>query len=402
MLSTFLTSLHLEIIATAILRITDEFHSLSDVAWYGSSLFLVTASFQAGCILKIVYLTAIFILEVGSLICSVAPSSVALIIGRAITGLGAAGANTGSFTLAAFSAPHKLRPVFTGLIGLSYVASVVGPLLGGVFTDRITWRWCFYINLPAGADPAVSKSASSAILREKLISLDFVGTSLVLRAVVTFILAVQYGGQIHPRNSSAVIGFLVGSVLITIVFTIWGIYMDGRAAFVPRLVKRNAVVSVVGFFFGSYIITIYYLPIYFQSIDGTSHIDSCVRNLPSIILVSVSALASGIGISKTSYPAPFLVGGAAIAMIACAKSDTLDMAMTTAILITLGNRLLITLPHSAPGIDPTAIIAAGAADLQKKVAYMDGLKASFALSFASMRVAFIFSIFTGWKGLPAP
>jgi MFS family permease len=65
-------------------------------------------------------LVAILIFEIGSLICAVAPSSVALIVGRAIAGLGAAGVNTGSFTLAAFSAPPKKRPIFTGLIGLSY------------------------------------------------------------------------------------------------------------------------------------------------------------------------------------------------------------------------------------------------------------------------------------------
>ncbi|KAI1171110.1 efflux pump antibiotic resistance protein [Nemania sp. FL0916] len=485
MLAIFLTSLDLTIIATAIPRITDEFHSLSDVAWYGSSFFLVTASFQAAwgklygwVSLKYVYLVAIFIFEVGSLICGVAPSSVALIVGRAITGLGAAGVNTGSFTLAAFCAPPKLRPIFTGLIGLSYgVASVVGPLLGGVFTDRVTWRWCFYINLPAGAvsaifiilyfkDPAASKAKNDTSLRDKLISLDFVGISLILGAVVTFILAAQYGGQTRPWSSSVVIGLLVGFAAIIIAFIAWEIYMGERATFIPRLVKKNAIVSAVGFFFfGSYIITIYYLPIYFQSIDGTSPIDSGVRNLPFIILVSVCTLVSGIGISKTGYTAPFLVGGAAIATIACgliytfdigtstgkwvgyqllggignglgvqvptiiaqARSDTTDMAMTTAILISfqtiggaflqsaaqaaLGNRLLITLPHSAPDVDPAAVIAAGAADLQKKfgpsiygvrVAYMDGLKASFALSIASMGVAFIFALFTGWKKLSAP
>ncbi|KAI8634662.1 MFS general substrate transporter [Xylariaceae sp. FL1651] len=484
MLSIFLTSLDLTIIATAIPQITDEFHSLSDVAWYGSAFFLVTASFQAGwgklygwASLKIVYLIAIFIFEVGSLICGVAPTSVALIVGRAITGLGAAGVNTGSFTLAAFCALPKRRPIFTGLIGLSYgVASVVGPLLGGVFTTKVTWRWCFYINLPAGAisalfvilffkDPAASKSNDSTSLREKLVALDFVGTGLVLGAVVTFILAAQYGGQTHPWNSSVVIGLLVGFVLITAVFISWEVYMGERAMLIPRLVKKNAVVSIVGFFFfGSYIITIYYLPIYFQSIDGTSPIESGVRNLPFIILVSVCTLVSGVGISKTFYPTPFLVGGAAIAtvaggliytfnigtntgkwigyqllggignglgvqvptIIAQANSNTNDMAMTTAVLISfqtiggafmqsaaqaaLGNRLLITLSHSAPDVNPAAVISAGAADLEKtfgtsiygvRVAYMDGLKASFALAIASMGVAFFFSLFAGWKRLGA-
>lgn len=76
--------------------------------------------------LEITFLLAIFLFEVGSLICGVAPTSVALIIGRAIAGLGAAGLNTGSFTLAAFCAPPHKRPIFTGLIGLSYGELQIG------------------------------------------------------------------------------------------------------------------------------------------------------------------------------------------------------------------------------------------------------------------------------------
>ncbi|KAI0475980.1 putative transporter [Xylariaceae sp. FL0804] len=479
MVAIFLTSLDLTIIATAIPRITDEFHSLDDVAWYGSAFFLVTASFQAawGKLygfqgLKIVYLVSIVIFELGSLICGVAPSSVALIVGRAGAGLGAAGVNTGSFTLAAFCAPPKLRPICIGLIGVSYgVAAVVGPLLGGVFTDRVTWRWCFYINLPVGAvsvlfivlffqDPPASRSVDKSTWRDKIIALDFVGIGLMLGCVTCYILAMQYGGNEYAWDSSVIIGLLVGFVLILAVLVGWETSMGESAMMVPRLLREQAITSAAGFFFfGSYIVMIYYVPIYFQSIRGASPISSGVRNLPFIVAVSVCTLLTGFGVSRTALPTPFLAGGAAVATIACGLVYTFDldtstgrwigyqllagvgnglgvqvpiiiaqpttraedMAKTTAILMcfqTVGgafmqsaaqaalvNQLLIKLPITAPDVDPREVIATGAAELDAfgpklngiRLAYVEGLKVSFAVGCASMGVAFLSSLFLRWR-----
>lgn len=153
-LTLFLAALDNTIIATAIPSITTQFNSLDDVGWYGSAFFITTAATQAPWgkaytffPLKTVYLVAIAIFEVGSLICGTAPTSSALIGGRAVTGIGAAGIFAGSFTIVAFSVEPQKRPQFVGILGATYgVASVVGPLIGGAFTTNVTWRWWYEPN----------------------------------------------------------------------------------------------------------------------------------------------------------------------------------------------------------------------------------------------------------------
>lgn len=294
--------------------------------------------------LKITFLSSIFVFEVGSLICGVAPNSIALIFGRAITGLGAGGIGTGAYTIIAFVAEPEKRPVFTGAVGVAYgIASVIGPLIGGVFSDKLSWRWCFYINLPIGGVSALiilfffhapsSNKPVKASWKEKLLQMDLVGSAMVMGAVVAYMLALQYGGQTKAWNSSDVIGLIVGFVVISIAFVAWEYSQDERAMVVPRLLKQPKIgfsCTYVFLFSGSYFLILYYLPIYFQSVYNATPTMSGVDNLPLILAVTIAMISSGIIISTAgSLAIPIEISGAAIAIIGSGLLYTLDIDTST-------------------------------------------------------------------------
>lgn len=145
-LSTFVVALDNTIIATAIPRITTVFDSLNDVGWYGSSYLLTTTSLQPsfGKIytyfnVKWTYMIALAIFELGSVLCGAATSSSMLIVGRAVAGVGAAAIFSGGMTIVGYSVPLRKRALYIGLLSSMFgIASVVGPILGGALTDRMS------------------------------------------------------------------------------------------------------------------------------------------------------------------------------------------------------------------------------------------------------------------------
>lgn len=482
-LAIFLASLDMTIVATAIPKITDEFHGIDKVSWYGSAFFMTNGSFQSSWgkgyryfPLKTTFLLSIITLEVGSLICGVAQDSVTLIVGRAITGLGASGIGTGAYTIIAFVAEPRKRAMFTGFVGLSFgIASVLGPLIGGVFSDKVSWRWCFYINLPIGGLSAFiilfffrtpsTASPVPATWREKLLQMDFGGVALIMGAIVCYMLALQNAGQSVPWNDKQTIGLLVGFVVIVIVFIVWEHFQRERAMIVPRLfVQRRVWISCAyaALFPGSYYLVLYYLPIYFQSVHGTSPAMSGVNNIALIIALTAAMILSGMFISATGIAVPVQVIGAAIGVVASGLLYTLDLHTSTgkevgyqilgglgwgmsfqipiiasqsgaepADLSTLtamvlffqnaGGMSLITAGQSAfvntllknlpEGVDPAAVVATGATQIRSAfpadqvpgivAAYMKGVQVALALSIGGTGLALIVSLFSRWTRLHA-
>lgn len=241
--------------ATAIPAISDEFHRLDDVGWYGSACFLLVGASSPmwGKLYKylsarIVYLASVLIFMVGSIVAAVAQNSPALIVGRALQGWGCAGTLGGSVLMISYVAEPKLRPMLIGCwMGVFMVSTIVGPLIGGAFTTKVTWRWCFWINLPVGGVVVamvlfffrVPKHIKPvpATWKEILLQLDIPGFTLLLTSLICFTLALQWGGQSKPWNDGSVVATLVMWLVLTIAFVVLQ-WLEGAYAMVPlRLLK---------------------------------------------------------------------------------------------------------------------------------------------------------------------
>ncbi|PPR00927.1 hypothetical protein CVT24_000247 [Panaeolus cyanescens] len=343
-LAIFLVALDNTIVTTAIPKITATFNAIEDVGWYGSAYLLTTASFQLifgrlyNLAVKRVFLTAILIFEIGSVLCGAAPNSTTLIVGRAIAGLGCAGIFSGGLIIIAHSVPLQNRPIYTSLIGAMWgISSVAGPLLGGVFTDKVTWRWCFYINLPVGGvaalfiliffqEPKRDKVESMGLIR-RLRTFDPLGTFLFIPCIVCLLLVLQWGGSSFAWNDARIIALFVLFGVLLIAFIGVQIWMDEQATVPPRILKNRSIWS--GAFFsatlmGAFFSLLFYLPIWFQAIKGDSAVKSGIRILPLIISSVVGSIISGGIVTYTGYYTPFMIISTICLAISCGLLTTLE------------------------------------------------------------------------------
>lgn len=316
------------IVATAIPKITQQFDSLHDVGWYGSAYMCSTSAslLVYGRIYtfypaKWVFMIAVSIFEAGSAICGSAPSSIALILGRAIAGLGTGGISSGMIIIIVLTVPLRIRPVLIGFAGAIYgIASVLGPILGGIFTSRLTWRWCFYINLPLGAaaiitifflldvDPPKEQNVSR---REKWLRLDPLGNLSSVPAVICLLLALEWGGSTYSWSSWRIILLLSLSGLLFLAFIAVERRVQDRALIPPRVFTQRAVLAGVAWTMctsAGMMVMLYYLPIWFQAIKGVGAEQSGIMNLPLVLGTVFGSTVSGLLISAWGYYNPFMFG----------------------------------------------------------------------------------------------
>lgn len=285
---------------------------------------------------KIVYLIYIGIFELGSLVCALAPTSNALIVGRAISGLGASGIFAGSLIIVATVAPLHKRPLLTGMTNGTFGASqIIGPLIGGAFAQTVTWRWCFWINLPAGGVSIalivfylhLQKGATEMTpLKQKILNLDLLGFTLFAGAVTMLLLALQWGGVVYTWKSSVIIGLLVGFGLVFAIFLGWQWYAADSALVPPRLFHHRTVFLAFGACLiapGGVATIIYYLPIWFQAVQGATPVSSGIRYLPSVISDVLTSIIGGAIVMKIGWYNPFYIFGVAILSIGSGLLTTL-------------------------------------------------------------------------------
>ncbi|KAK1961266.1 MFS general substrate transporter [Colletotrichum sublineola] len=315
----FVLALDNTILATAIPQITSDFQSLNDTGWYGSSYLIAQMALLPTCgrlyafyNIQWVYCISLLVFEVGSIVSAVAPNSMALIIGRAVNGMGAAGLVSGTTTILSYCVPLKKQAKLSPIIlGLYSTGSAIGPLVGGSITDSktLTWRFIFWLNLPFGAvgliliwlslrkpPPAVKGSLPWT---DKIRQLDIPGAILLLGATSCLNLALQWGGIIYPWSHPNVFGCLVGF-----------------AATVPlRIFRSRTVAASCGFMMlvqVAIVLQSYYWPIYFQSVRNSSARASGIFLLPIIVSNSLGTICAGWISSKSRHYVPFMWIGAPI------------------------------------------------------------------------------------------
>ncbi|KAJ5654531.1 Sucrose symporterplant [Penicillium lividum] len=350
-LAVFCVALDNTIIAVAIPRITDQFHNLNDVGWYASAYLLTTCSFQLlyGKLytlfdIKWVFLMALFIFELGSLICGVAPSSTVLIIGRAIAGLGSAGIFSGALITIGHIVELKYRPIAFSMVGGVYgISSVAGPLMGGAFTDHATWRWCFYINLPIGGITAVGilfllklpprATVQKRSWKQTLKSMDPPGTLIFVPSIVCLLLALQWGGVQYPWSNTRIIVLFVLFAIGFIIFIGLQIVSGENATVPARIAKQRTIAfaSLFSFCLGSsFFIMVYFLPIWFQAIQGTNAVGAGIRCLPMILAHVVAIGISGALTARLGYYTPFFIASSIIVPIGSGLMTTFTVSISQA------------------------------------------------------------------------
>ncbi|CAJ2499934.1 Uu.00g027870.m01.CDS01 [Anthostomella pinea] len=322
----FLAALDVTIITTAIPTIVGQFNSPSGYTWIGAAYLLANSATVPswGKISDIwgrkpVLLTAVGIFWIGSLICALSVNIGMLIAGRAIQGAGGGGIVVLTNICVGDLVSVRQRGQYYGIFGVVWaIASAIGPILGGVFTSKVTWRWCFYVNLPiSGAGFVIlvfvlKLHNPRTSVRQGLAAIDWLGSALVIGATLMFLFGLEFGGVSYPWASATVICLIVFGIVTFVLFILVEKYVAKYPVIPLRLFqdKRNMAVFGICLSHGAVFISgSYYLPLYFQAVIGASSLLSGVYLLPFALSLSFVSAGTGIWMKKTGKYLPAIILG---------------------------------------------------------------------------------------------
>lgn len=313
LMAMFLAALDQTIVATAMPTLGEELGDLEHLPWVVTAYLLASTAVAPlyGKLSdiygrRVMMLTGVWIFLIGSIACALAPSMFALILARALQGLGGGGLISLAQTIIADVVPPRERPRYQVHIASVFVASsVAGPVLGGLFAEYLHWSLIFWINIPIGLVALVMTNSRLKQLprHERYHRLDLLGAALMVCASTTLMLALTWGGISYPWASFEVLGLLAGSLVLWIAFTVR--LLTAAEPFLPLNLFSNSVVRratlASGFTMGTFIGLTIYAPIYLQSVVGLSAADSGLALIPLMVGTVMGAVTSGRGMARFKH-----------------------------------------------------------------------------------------------------